>query len=95
MDVDNGMFPFSLFPSRTYKFLSETPVTTQDSTKKVRLLPYVLVPGMATDSRLFRKAQVTISKQATATSPPASKDVSVERLFTLQHGNSFFLFGYQ
>lgn len=87
MDVDNGTSSFLSFLSRTYKFaFLETPVIIQDSTKKVRLIPYRLVPGMATNSRLFHKAQATISKQATAASP--SSKASVERLFQLEQSTS-------
>ena len=65
--------------------------TKERSDKSVRLLPYVLVPGMDTSSRLFHKAQATISKQVpTPTpSPPASEHKAhVDRLFSLQQGKS-------
>ena len=60
-------------------------------------MPYDLVPGMATDSRLFRKAQVTIAKQAAALSASplsvtTTRHASVDRLFNLNQGESLDLF---
>ena len=63
----------------------EPPAVSPERTSKVRLLPYVLVPGMDTRSRLFHKAQATIAKQVVKTSPTppvsAERSVTLDRLF--------------
>ena len=88
MDIDTGTyFPpgfFGAFLFLMVSFPSETPSSVQDRTKKVRLLPYFLVPGMDIHSRIFHKAQATIAKQVAAAS--VSKSTSTEPLFDLQKG---------
>ena len=65
--------------------------------KPVRPLPYVLVPGMDINSRVFHKALSTIAKQnatvpATSmlSSPPAGNRNLVDSLLRLDHGESLF-----
>jgi hypothetical protein len=66
------------------------------TSKSVRFIPYVLVPGMDVNSRLFHKAQATIAKQAhvaasSASTVSAERKAHVDRLFNLQQGTLRFL----
>ena len=70
----------------------DTPVIVKERPKTVRLLPYVLVPGMDTSSRIFHKAQATIAKQTSAVpiSSTQAAPQAAENLFVLQQGMSVF-----
>jgi hypothetical protein len=48
------------------------PSASLERPKSVRLLPYVLVPGMDTSSRVFHKALSTIAKQSQSIPTPVS-----------------------
>ena len=57
-------------------------------------LPYHLVPGMDTHSRIFHKAVATIAKQVIPAPPSSTSTVSErkarrERVFDLHHGMFF------
>ena len=58
--------------------------------QEVRILPYVLVPGMDIKSRLFHKAQATLVKQAAALSSSLTTltvhKTHLERLFSSPQG---------
>jgi hypothetical protein len=68
--------------------------SSNDRTKKVRLIPYVAVPRMDLNSRIFRKAQATIAKQAAAASVSGTTERKAyfDRLFHLQQGTFIFLY---
>lgn len=86
MDVDPGeSFTFRRLSLPLLMPSSDMPVVVKERPKSVRRLPYVLVPGMDANSRLFHKAQATIAKQASAL-PSSSSPASTERLFNLQQG---------
>ena len=77
-----------LFAFLTFYFPDMSQGTTKDRTRTVRLLPYVSVPRMDTNSRLFHKAQATLAKQAAASSSaaPFDRQAHMERLFNLHQG---------
>ena len=73
---------------------SDTSIVIKDCPKTVRFLPYDLVPNLDTSSRLFRKAQAVIAKQAAPSSSSSSVALdhraSLDRLFNLNQGESYF-----
>ena len=90
MDIDQGRYKFSFIIYSTETLLLDVSILDKDHTQKVRLIPYVLVPGMDTTPHLFHKAQATLAKQAAAMSSPSTsltaRKTHLKRLFHSQQG---------
>jgi hypothetical protein len=74
-------------------YVLDAPVIVKEPSQTV-CLPFSFVPGMDVTSRLFRKAQATIAKQASALTPSASTPVhskkkALEALLNVEQGMYF------